>query len=374
MKILHIGKYYPPFRGGMETALENICEGLLDAGHEVVVITAGETSREQIESIAGPESGREGRLVRVGVRGVVFSQPLTAGLLGVLRREVARLQPDVVHLHLPNPLAAAAWLALSCCRSSSSPTMAVWYHADITRQKIGRQLLKPLLSACLKRAAGITVAARALRDRSPILADYRSKVSVIPFGIAEEPWLSVEPRRDGPFLFVGRLVAYKGIDILLKALAEVPAAELVIVGEGPLKASLQALAGNLQLKDRVIFAGSLAQAQIAACMAEATALILPSVDESEAFGLVQLEAMASGVPVVATDLPTGVPEVGEDGLTGFLVAPNDSAALAKSLLALHGDPSLRRAMGEAGRARFLAHSSRRRMVERLTNWYEDVLS
>jgi len=157
MKILHIGKYYPPFRGGMETALQNISEGLLDAGHEVTVISAGETSREEQELIIGPKSGREGRLIRAAVKGVVFSQPVTAGLVGLLRREIKLMAPDVVQLRLPNPLAAAAWLALAGLNSARVPAFTVWYHADITRQKVGRLLVKPLLFACLNRAVGVAV-------------------------------------------------------------------------------------------------------------------------------------------------------------------------------------------------------------------------
>ncbi|MFT5232938.1 MAG: glycosyltransferase involved in cell wall biosynthesis [Candidatus Krumholzibacteriia bacterium] len=374
MKILHIGKYYPPFRGGMETALQNVSEGLLDAGHEVTVITAGETTLEQTETIAGPVSGRQGRLIRLGVNGVLFSQPVTADLIGAMRREVTHMNPDIVHVHLPNPLAAAAWEVLCGLLRQPRPVLTVWYHADITRQKLGRHLVKPLLDLCLKRAAGICVAAKALRINSPVLQPFREKVSVVPFGIEEEPWLSVEPRRDGPFLFVGRLVPYKGVAVLLNAMAQDTISELVIVGDGPLKSSLVGRVHELGLNSRVTFAGTLDKEKIAAHLARAMALVLPSVDESEAFGLVQLEAMAAGVPVIATDLPTGVPEVGVAGETGFLVPPNDEDSLAKVLQEIQGDEGLRREMGEAGRRRFIARYSRVRMVDGLVDFYQNSLN
>jgi len=370
MKILHIGKYYPPFRGGMETALQNISEGLLDAGHEVTVISAGETSREEQELIIGPKSGREGRLIRAAVKGVVFSQPVTAGLVGLLRREIKLMAPDVVQLHLPNPLAAAAWLALAGLNSARVPAFTVWYHADITRQKVGRLLVKPLLFACLNRAVGVAVAAKALRDRSPILKRFRDQVSVIPFGVAVEPWLSVEARRDGPFLFVGRLVPYKGVDVLLRAMTMDTKTELVVVGDGPLLGELSELTRELGLSDRVNFTGPLNQEGIAAHLAAARGLVLPSVDESEAFGLVQLEAMAAAVPVIASDLPTGVPEVGIDGETGILVHPGDHHSLANALQTLQEDAGLRKKMGCAGRRRFLANFSRSQMIEGLVAFYE----
>lgn len=373
MKILHVGKYYPPYRGGMETALQNLAEGLLDAGCAVSLVTAGARSVDSRETIEGPISGRTGTLLRAAVRGVINSQPLTPGLVGLLRREVALFQPDLVQLHLPNPLAAAAWLGLEATGLPRRPPLTVWYHADITRQKLGRRVLQPLITACLQRAVGVSVAASALAERSPVLAAFRHKVAVIPFGIASSPWLDVVARGDGPFLFVGRLVPYKGVGVLLEALTQVPDASLEIVGEGPLEGALRDQAARLGLRQRVAFVGTQDQAAIATRLASARALVLPSVDASEAFGLVQLEAMGAGVPVIATDLATGVPEVGVPGETGLLVPPGDSAALARALSQLQNDKGLVRRMGQAGRERFGASYTRERMVDRLLAWYGKVL-
>ncbi len=374
MKILHIGKYYPPYRGGMETVLQNLAEGLLDAGCEVSLVTAGHRSVDSREMIRGPETGREGTLLRAAVRGVINSQPLTPGLVGLVRREVALFQPDLVQLHLPNPLAAAAWLGLVSTGLPGRPPMVVWYHADITRQKIGRLFLQPLISTCLSQAAGICVSSGALVDGSPVLHPHRDKVAVVPFGIAPRPWLDIAATGTGPFLFVGRLVPYKGVEVLFEALARVPEASLVIVGEGPQKAALLALGRRLGILERVEFAGTLDEAGIATRMASARALVLPSVDASETFGLVQLEAMAAGVPVIATDLPTGVPEVGDPGRTSFLVRPGDSMALAAAMERLQADLSLARRMGQAGRERFCSLYARERMIADLLAWYGTILA
>ncbi len=374
MKILHVGKYYPPYRGGMETALQNLAEGQLDAGCDVSLLTAGHGSVDSREIIRGPHSGREGTLLRAAVRGVFSSQPLTPNLVGLLRREVALFKPDVVHLHLPNPLAAAAWLGLVGTGLPDRPPMVVWYHADITRQKMGRRLLQPLITACLKQAAGICVSSQSLADRSPVLQPYGHKVAVVPFGIEPHPWLDVEPRTDGAFLFVGRLVPYKGVAVLFDALATVPGAELIIVGEGPEKDNLLEQGQRLDIMDRVQFAGTLDEAAIAEHLSTARALVLPSIDASEAFGLVQLEAMGAAVPVIATDLPTGVPEVGVPEETGLLVPPGDAKALAAALKRLQDDPDLAQRLGQGGRARFGAMYSRERMVERLLNWYREILA
>jgi len=374
MRILHIGKYYPPYLGGMETALRNLAEGLLDRNCEVTVLSAGDGRREIIEDVEGPITGRRGRLVRASVYGHLNSQPLTLTLPGIIRREVARLEPDLVHLHLPNPLAAASWLAVGAVRSGPLPPLAVWYHADITRQKVGRLLVQPIVKACLERAAGISVSSATLAERSPVLASWREKVGVIPFGIESNPWMTVEPSLDGPFLFVGRLVPYKGLDVLVEAVSRLPAAEVVIVGEGPLLASLTALVKKSGAEGRIHFKGPMAAPQVAEHMARARALVLPSVDASETFGLVQLEAMAAGVPVVASDLPTGVREVGEPGRTCLLVPPSDPEALSQALRGLLVNSDKAREMGAAGRLRFEERYTRRLMIDRLVNWYDSLLT
>lgn len=373
MKILHVGKYYPPYRGGMETVLQNVAEGLLDAGCEVSLLTAGQESLDRCEQLQGPRSGRRGTLVRAGVMRVINSQPLTPGLVSLLRRAVVLGRPDLVQLHLPNPLAAAAWLGLVATGLPERPPMTIWYHADITRQRLGRRIVQPLITACLALADGVCVSSAALREGSTVLQPVREKVAVIPFGITGEPWSGVEPQRNGPFLFVGRLVRYKGGDILLRAIAQVPGARLVVIGDGPEKVALLDLVDGLGLADRVVFAGTLTEEQIATRLATARALVLPSTDASEAFGLVQLEAMAAGIPVVATDLPTGVPEVGVPGETGFLVAPGDPEALANVLGQLQSDAGLRARLGEAGRRRFQRHYARDVMITRLVAWYGSIL-
>ncbi len=369
MHALHLGKYYAPCRGGMETILQEMAEGLLDAGCGVTLVTSATGARGSEEAVRGPRSGRAGRLLRAARVGLVNSQPLNPGLAALVRRELARGEADLLHVHLPNPLAAAACLWLRRDPAVRRLPLAVWYHADITRQRLGGRLVAPVVAACLRAADGICVSSAALRDGSSVLAPWRDKVAVIPFGIAGGPWRSVAPSRDGPLLFVGRLVRYKGVGVLLAALAEVPAARLDIVGDGPLGPSLRREAARLGLAGRVRFLGEMDGAAIARHLAGARALVLPSLDRSEAFGLVQLEAMAAGVAVVCTELPTGVAEVGVPGETCLRVPAGDAVALAAALAAVCADGALARRLGEAGRARFDARFTREAMVGRLLDWY-----
>ncbi len=372
MRILHIGKYYPPYQGGMETVLENLVLGLMEAGQEVAVLVAGQGPHQVREAIVHQQGTAD--LVRLANLGVWNSQPLTPGMVSTLRRLLAQFRPDLVHLHLPNPLLGAAWRLLGLFPGHPSlPPYVVWHHADITRQKLGGRLLAPSIRHLLERARGICVSSDSLVSGSPVLARFSGKIRVIPFGLDPEPWSSVTSDFSGRFLFVGRLVRYKGLEVLLEAVAKVPQVRLDLVGEGPLKRDLASTLIRLHLGDRVRLRGALSSAELLTAMSTAKGLVLPSLDASETFGLVQLEAMAAGLPVIASDLDTGVREVGIPGQTGLLVPPGQVAPLAEALGRLDRDPTLARQLGAAGRARFQSHFTRRQMIDNLMEWYVSIL-
>lgn len=371
MRILQIGKYYPPARGGMETVLRHICEGLLDRRHSVVALAAGVERVDRHETLRGPETGHTGLLIRCGSLCRLNSQPLTFSLPVWLRREIKRFDPELIQLHLPNPMAAlSAWLQIP--RGGNVPRLAVWYHADITRQRLGGRLLEPLTRSVLRRADGIAVSTASLRDQSRFLDRLRGKVAVIPFGIDHRAW--APPREDsrkarGPFLFVGRLVYYKGLDLLLDAVAGLPRAKLTIVGDGPLGRKLRQRAQRDDLRGRVRFTGELDDQELRREMAGSSALVLPSLQRSETFGLVQLEAMAAGLPVVSTQLPTGVAEVNVDGVTGRLVPPGNVTALRAVLAEILDHPETADRWAAAGRERVVESFSRSQMIADLEKWY-----
>ncbi len=360
----------------METVMRHTCEGLLDRGHEVRAVVASRTPDGGVERIPGPASGNTGSLRRCGSCAVLNSQPVSPSLFSAIRTEIRRFDPDIVQLHLPHPLAAlATWFSMP--RGEDSPRLTVWYHADITRQKFGARLLAPLTRAVLGRADGIAVSTGSLRDQSPLLRQRRGKVAVIPFGIDTEAWAPESGGRrvaDGPFLFVGRLVYYKGLELLLDTLARVPRARLDVVGDGPLREILTRRAEAEDLRGRVRFVGELDDRELSRRMRSSAALVLPSLKRSETFGLVQLEAMAAGLPVVSTQLPTGVAEVNIDRETGRLVPPGDVAALAGALEEILDDPAMADAWGEAGRIRVREHFGRDRMNEVLETWYASLIA
>jgi glycosyltransferase involved in cell wall biosynthesis len=367
MRILHVGKYYAPRKGGMETALRHIVESLLEAGHEVRAIVAGDQRRTTREELPGTPDA----LVRLGVLGTWNSQPLMLGLVGELRRQLREFRPDVVHLHTPNPLACWAWSRVATKARSQGARLAIWHHSDIVRQRLAGRLVEPIVQRCFAQACGISVSSASLRDGARQLARWRDKVAVVPFGIDPAPFAS-PPVGDGAFLFVGRLVRYKGLETLLEAVARTSEARLDIVGTGPLTDAIATRIAAPDLAGRVRLLGEQPDDELPRLLAGCRALVLPSRDRSETFGLILLEAMAAARPVIASDLPTGVRELARPGETGWLVPPNDPHALAGALTACLDDSDASRRLGEAGRALVGSRYTRTAMASRLESWYEEL--
>ena len=354
MRILHLAKHYWPHSGGMERVVQDLAEGASALGHEVQVV-AYETGGRR-----GEGRRQKSQVTRVWSLGSVGTQEIAPGYL-----KAAWRRADVVHLHHPHPLADFVALA----RFRRTP-LVITQHADAKGKLAG------LLSrAALRGAGGIVVPSRAHVALCAELVGFESKVEVIPFGVDIERWITVpEPPVAAPpkALFIGRLVRYKGLDILLRALERVPDLRLDIVGSGPEGPRLKTLARALAITDRIKWFGEYPDEDLSRRMAEAHFLVLPSVTVEEMFGLVVIEAMAASRPVVTTALPSGVREVNVAGETGLEVPLRDVDALAAALDTLAHDPDLRARMGEAGRLRAERFFSRRRMVQEHLALYHRV--
>jgi rhamnosyl/mannosyltransferase len=172
-------------------------------------------------------------------------------------------------------------------------------------------------------------------------------------------------------LFVGRLIYYKGADVLVRAMADVDA-DLVMIGRGPLEDELRQMASASGIADRITWLGPQDDDELAAWYHAADVFTLPSVARSEAFGLVQIEAHAAGTPVVSTDLTTGVPYANLDGVTGLTVPVGDSNALAAALNRLLQDDELRARLGAQARTRALTEFTIPRMVEQTLEVYSEA--
>ncbi len=363
-RLLIVGKAYAPHIGGVETIMQQVAEGMRPWARVSVLTcrnTMGAAQKDRINGI---------KVYRCGSLGTLRSCPVSLSFLSVFRRKV--MLADVVELHLPFPVAD-----LACILSGYRGKVVVAWHSDIVRQKILRAAYQPIMHALLRRADVIITATQAHIDHSTALQPYRKKCVVIPYGIDtklydDTPYQPVLQRRlhmphAKKILFVGRLVYYKGVDVLLQAFAmlpEAPCCELFLAGEGNEKESLQLLAYRLEIADRVHFLGRRMAPELRAMFQDCDLFVLPSTANSEAFGLVQLEAMACGKPVINTALPTGVPQVSLHGETGLTVPAGDAEALCNAMALLLGDAALCRRYGVAAKDRVKSEFALQTVLER----------
>jgi rhamnosyl/mannosyltransferase len=262
--------------------------------------------------------------------------------------------------------------------------LVVHWHSDILGRRILVQLLAPFIRHTLARADRIVVSSSSIISLSPFLKDYMDKCAVIPFGVDPDYWgclsqaeqVQVERFRAlHPRLIVatGRLVHYKGFDVLIRALREIDGTVL-IVGDGPQGGSLRRLAERLGVEPKLIIKGSVPRAELKFFLHAARIFAFPSTTSAETFGIAQLEAMGAGLPVVNTALPTGVPLVARHGRESLTVAPNDASALAAALNRLLDDPALAAKLGQAGRLRASEEFHHRVFVRRVMALYGEVNS
>ncbi len=368
LKVLHLGKFYPPAKGGMETILELICDRTSREVQNRVLVASDRwaTSEERHGDV---DVIRLPAIAKIGSVAVCPTMPF----------RLAREATDLIVIHEPNPMAL-----LSYFLARPAGTLIVWFHSEVVRPSWRYRLIyKPFLRFALARASRIVVASPTLAASAPQLGEWRSKCVVIPYGVhaARIPPGDTVLRRAEAIrrehrrpivLFVGRLVRYKGVDVLLDAMRDSPAVAL-IVGEGPQRVSLQQKAEALGVADRVAFLGEVDDQELAALYHACDVFALPSVTRQEAFGVVQIEAMTYGKPVISTDLGTGVAWVNQHGVTGLVVPPADPLALRDGINTLLTEPATRDAMGAAGARRATSVFNVERMTELTLNLYQTVM-
>jgi rhamnosyl/mannosyltransferase len=311
--------------------------------------------------------------------GTVARMDLSPGLVGELRRLQAD-PPDVIHLHTPNP---APLMALALLRPSA--TLVITHHSDVVRQRLLSYPLIPFERIVYGRAARVLTDSPCYAGGSPLLLRYRDKVESLPLGLDQAPFSHPTPaaldraktlqiRYGSPlWLAVGRLVYYKGLAVALDAIRRVPGT-LVVIGRGPMEDDLRKRAGHLGVSDRVVWWGHATPDELAGAYHAATALWFPSIARSEGFGLVQVEAMASGCPVINTNiLHSGVPWVSLHEVSGLTVPVADAAALAAASRRLLEEPGLRARLSENARARASREFGDRTMALRSQHIYQSAI-
>jgi rhamnosyl/mannosyltransferase len=362
----------------VEKVVREIAEGL-----------GGRVDMEALVCSAGGAGGRDTvngvPVTRAASLGIYNSMPVSPHFPYLLKKMSAGR--DILHFHEPFPLGA-----LSCLIARPRAKIVVWWHSDIVRQKTLLKFYRPVLNKFLERADRIIAATARHIEFSEFLKPHASKCEIIPFGVdlerfSEYGGAGAEGRAPAAFeesrrirrrygervvLFVGRLVYYKGVEHLIRAMMEVRGRAL-IVGEGPLEAELKRLALRCGVAERVTFLGRVDDAALPAYYHACDVFVLPSTAASEAFGLVQIEAMACGKPVVNTMLPSGAPEVSVDSVTGFTVRPGDAGALAGAINRLLDDAALREKYGRAAAATAKERFSLPMMLDKIYGVYEELL-
>ena len=365
VRVLHVGKFYPPHMGGIETHLQTLCNELRKSVEVRVAVASDDRSAIE-ENVAGVPVHRTPTWLTLA------STPLCPGLVSELRK----YRGEILHLHLPNPMAVMAYLV-----SGYPGPVVVTYHSDMVRQKILGKMFEPFLDRALRRSAAVIATSPNYLQSSAVLARHRDRCHVIPLGIEVESFQRPDSQAvshlrqkygDRLIVSVGRLVYYKGFEYLIRAMQTIDAS-LLIIGEGPLNGKLIALARELGVADRVHLLGRVEHDLLVACYHAASVFALASIARSEAFGITQIEAMAAGLPVVNTSLDSGVPFVSVHEQTGLTVPPEDPDALAGAINRLLADEPLRQSLGQAARLRAQQEFSTETMTARTVRLYQDVM-
>lgn len=365
MKILQLGKFYP-VRGGVEKVMYDIMLGLSGRGVDCDMLCAMADGPSRVVDI-----NSHARLIGCHTVCKVAATMLSPAMVRSLRKKCAEY--DIIHVHHPDPMACLA-LFLSGYKGK----IVLHWHADIEKQRILLKFYTPLQNWLLKRADAILGTTPVYTAESPFLAQVGHKVRCLPIGITPVPAPPAAAdllRRSYPgkkiVFSLGRLVEYKGYRYLIEAARHLPDNYVVLIGgEGPLRSELEALILSLDLTGKVKLLGRIEDKDLPAYYGACTLFCLSSIRKTEAFAIVQIEAMSCHKPVVATRIPhSGVAWVNQHGISGLNVPPMDANALAEAIMAITSDPAVYAGYSERAGLRYHTLFTRDKMIEDLLEVY-----
>ena len=394
MRILHVVTAFPRTPDDVIVPwLVELLKRLRAAGHEVEVFTSSYRGAPD-EVFAGipvhrfryfprrwenltHEEAAPDRMKRSLLYRLMPACFVVAGIVAIWRL-CRRTRYDVIHVHWPLPLALFGWAAQ---RARPARLVTTFYGVELRWVKGALPFFKGFLAWAARRSDRVIAISQYTAGELRALADV--PIEVIPYTTSlPEPAARPPEARDGtgPVLFVGRLVERKGVAHLIEAIARLGGGEaaprLEIVGDGPERPGLEALAQRLGVAQRVVFRGKIPPDELQATYARAAVCVLPSVldtrGDTEGLGVVLLEAMNQGTPVIASRIG-GIPDIVEDGVSGLLVPPGDADALAAAVRRVRDDPALARRLGEAGRRRLREQFSWQAIVQRWLNLYAGLV-
>ena len=366
-KVLMMSKYYKPVIGGVERVIENYVAGLKDK-YELEMLVCRPKGKGKTEIID------DCLVTKATTYGIFRSVPISFDYL-LKAKKVQNF--DIVHVHMPFPLAVIALLL----RNYKGKIIISW-HSEIVRQKFSGFFYRPIRNILVNRADKILIGSKSLINNSKILQKNKHKCVCVPYAIqdsfVENKINDIEAKNKNSgtkeILFIGRLVHYKGCDVLLDAFKDIDRnAYLTIVGDGPLKKELSDKIRDAGMQDRVVIKDRVSDSELKKILNNSHIFVLPSVTPNETYGLVQLEAMTYGLPVINTLLPTGVPEVSIDGVTGITVPPKDVVALKRALQTLIDNDDLRIEYGINARKRIEQEYRMNHMIDKIDQLYKTCI-
>ena len=330
VKVLHLVKYFHPYKGGVESVVGDIVENFSSVNDDIRFTVYANSHFSAFSSSIVRHSNYE-----VYIKGNLFffkNQPLR-----IWYRELKELieTHDIIHLHHPYPNVELSLLRF--LYTLRGKKFIITWHAsvDSTRWKFVSSMYYFLTKRILKSAHHIVITSPATLHSTSVLKNYNEKIVVIPLSFPKKFTFDIQektfPRKPYSLLFVGNLRAYKGVSVLLKAIIDLDVV-LSIVGDGPEFRALSDLVRVNGITDKVRFKRNLSDDELKDEYLKADLFVLPSISEAEAFGVVQLEALAAGLPVINTNLNSGVPHVSIHGLTGFTVSPNNIAEMSNAIM------------------------------------------
>ncbi|WP_373527906.1 glycosyltransferase [Nostoc sp.] len=381
-RIIHLSKYYPPDRGGIETHVQTLARTQAALGAEVHVLCVNafdKYGRLSTKTQTVNEVDCDVKITRLG-RSFSFARfDFCPEIFSTLCRLLD--EPNtLVHLHTPNP---TMLIALSMLPRRLP--LVITHHSDIIKQKILKYGLRPFEYLVYSQTSRVLTTSHQYIQGSKFLHFYQDKLSILPLGIDFSNYIKPntiavdfknylkEKYGETIWLVVGRLVYYKALHIAIEALTLV-SGTLIIVGVGPLEQKLKTLAKKLGVDNRIVWLGHINEHELVGAYHAATSLWFPSNVRSEGFGLVQVEAMASGCPVINANIPcSGVPWVSRHEQEGLTVPINDSVALAQAAKRLLYEPALHHRLATASRKRseYFNHIT---MAKQSFEFYKKVLS
>lgn len=360
-KVLHISTYYPPCYGGIEQVAYDIVSGLIGKYEQRVICFNHEKNNSY-----GEYEGIQ--VTRVGYWKKISSQAISFTYFQELKKMMKEYNPEIIHVHLPNPLITVYLLMLNL----KNRKLVLHWHSDIIKQKILRNFYRPFEKKILQKANEIIVATEYHLKYSDSLQPFSDKVKVFSYCLDFMKYgvTKVKNMRENRVFFLGRHVPYKGLEYLIKATDFFPAdIEVIIGGQGPLTEKLKKISEE---KKNIKFVGKITNEEVKEYLDTSKVFAFPSITKNEAFGVAMAEALYAGLPAVSFNINgSGVNWVNQNGETGIVVENMNYQEFGKAIDRLMCNPILWERMSQNAHKWVKEQMNKEKFIDNIISTYEE---